>query len=63
MELWVWDWDKITVMSGGWWLFLIGVLLLVLGALFGYWSGYRSAKERYETFDTSHLDRPRNWGD
>lgn len=62
MELYVWNWDKIAVLAGGWWLFLILIGLCVLNALIGFWAGYRNAKYRYETWPTDHLDRPREWG-
>lgn len=63
MELYVWDWNRIAVFSGGWWLFLIAIGFLLLGALFGYWAGYRNAKYRYERFPDDHLKGSVIWNE
>lgn len=41
-----WDWDSINVISGEWWLLIIGLLVLLAGLGAGYLWGRRDAERR-----------------
>ena len=44
---WVWNFEDIVVASGGWWLALIGLLLLLGGIAIGYYTAREQDRKRY----------------
>jgi len=42
-----WDWDDITVQTGEWWLFLLGLLALLAGLGVGYLLGQQTERKRW----------------
>ena len=42
-----WDWNSITVTSGEWWLFLIGIVLIIVSVIVGWFLGYRKGLEEH----------------
>ena len=45
---WVWNFEDIVVASGGYWLALIGLLLLLVGGAIGYYSARERDRKRYQ---------------
>jgi hypothetical protein len=52
-----WDWEDITVETGEWWLFLLGLALLLAGLAAGYAIGAQAERKEWERRRPVPLDQ------
>jgi hypothetical protein len=52
-----WDWEDITVETGEWWLFLLGLALLLAGLAAGYAIGRQAERKEWQRRRPVPLDQ------